>query len=124
MSGLDEAPSMAVASNAITIDREHLRALHAREAQRFVEAHPKSKVLAERAARSLLQGVPMNWMVKWAGAFPVFIDRASGAHFTCVDGHDYVDLCMGDTGAMAGHSPRATVQAVTEQLQKGMTHML
>jgi glutamate-1-semialdehyde 2,1-aminomutase len=66
----------------------------------------------------------MNWMIKWAGAFPIFVESASGAHFTCIDGHDYVDLCMGDTGAMSGHSPPATVAAVTAQLQRGITLML
>ena len=66
----------------------------------------------------------MNWMVKWPGAFPVFVQSAAGAHFTCVDGLDYVDLCMGDTGAMAGHSPAATVEAVSAQLRRGITLML
>ncbi len=50
-------------------------------------------------------GVPMSWMVKWPGPWPTFVDRAEGAHFTCVDGIDHVDLCLGDTGAMTGHSP-------------------
>ena len=52
-------------------------------------------------------GVPMSWMVKWPGDFPVFVEPAAGAHFTCVDGIDHVDLCLGDTGAMMGHSPAA-----------------
>jgi glutamate-1-semialdehyde 2,1-aminomutase len=107
-----------------SIDRARLRELYQREERRFIESHPKSKALSQRAADSLLQGVPMNWMIKWPGAFPVFVESASGAHFSCVDGHDYVDLCMGDTGAMAGHSPKATVAAVTRQLQRGITLML
>jgi len=24
----------------------------------------------------------MNWMKKWAGAFPIFVKSAKGAHFT------------------------------------------
>ena len=115
---------MSIAKQATTIDRTRLRELQEREQRRFIEAHPKSKALSQRAAGSLLQGVPMNWMIKWAGAFPVFVQSASGAHFTCVDGHDYVDLCMGDTGAMSGHSPQATVEAVTAQLRRGITLML
>ncbi|MBV8433886.1 MAG: aspartate aminotransferase family protein [Candidatus Eremiobacteraeota bacterium] len=111
-------------TSATAIDRTQLRALCAREERRFVAAHPKSKAFAERAAGSLLQGVPMNWMVKWAGPFPVFVDRAAGAHFSCVDGHEYVDLCMGDTGAMAGHSPEPTVRAVRGQMERGITSML
>ncbi|TQM61592.1 aminotransferase class III, partial [Humibacillus xanthopallidus] len=66
----------------------------------------------------------MSWMVKWPGDFPVFVESAAGAHFTCVDGIDHVDLCLGDTGAMMGHSPAATVDAVTRQLSRGITTML
>lgn len=66
----------------------------------------------------------MSWMVKWPGDFPVFVDHAAGAHFTCVDGIDHVDLCLGDTGAMMGHSPAPTVAAVTAQLSRGITTML
>ena len=94
------------------------------ERRSFVEAHPRSKALAERAHGSLLGGVPMNWMVKWAGPFPVFVDRAEGAHIVDVDGKEYVDLCLGDTGAMAGHGPTPTVAAVERQLRRGITHML
>jgi len=98
--------------------------LQAREQERFIRSHPKSKALSQRAVSSLLQGVPMNWMTKWPGAFPVFADRAFGAHFACIDGHDYVDLCMGDTGAMSGHSPPAVVEAIAAQLRRGITLML
>ena len=114
---------MRMTSHA-AIDRTRLRALHRRETERFERAHPRSKALSERAKRSLLQGVPMNWMVKWAGSFPLFVETAAGAHFTCADGHRYVDLCMGDTGAMSGHSPAATVAAAIAQLQRGITLML
>ncbi|MFY9531414.1 MAG: aspartate aminotransferase family protein [Candidatus Acidiferrales bacterium] len=107
-----------------TIDRTRLQVLMAREERRFIEEHPKSKLLFERAKSSLLGGVPMNWMVKWAGAFPVFVQRAEGAHFTDVDGRDYVDLCLGDTGAMTGHSPRVTIETIKEQLDRGLTFML
>jgi len=95
-----------------------------REEERFVATHPKSKTLFERACQSLLGGVPMNWMAKWAGAFPVFVADAHGAHFTDVDGHEYVDLCLGDTGAMTGHSPRPAVQAIAKQAAQGITFML
>ncbi len=66
----------------------------------------------------------MHWMVEWAGAFPVFVAEASGARFTDVDGNDYVDLCLGDTGAMTGHAPAATAEAVCDQVRKGTTLML
>ncbi len=106
------------------IDRERLAALMEREERRFIAERPKSAALFERAKRSLLGGVPMNWMVKWAGAFPVFVAEAHGAHFTDVDGHRYVDLCLGDTGAMTGHSPEAAVRAIAERARHGITLML
>jgi glutamate-1-semialdehyde 2,1-aminomutase len=115
---------MKTQGQASEIDRSRLSELHAREQQRFIQTHPRSQALAKRAQASLLQGVPMNWMVKWPGAFPVFVRSASGAHFTCVDSLDYVDLCMGDTGAMSGHSPALTVDAVSAQLRRGITLML
>ncbi len=107
-----------------TIDRSRLQSLMQREQKKFVDEHPKSKALFDRARKSLLAGVPMNWMVKWAGAFPPFVREAQGAHFFDVDGHRYIDFCLGDTGAMTGHSPFATVKAVEEQSRRGITLML
>jgi glutamate-1-semialdehyde aminotransferase len=107
-----------------TLDRSRLASLMAVEQRSFVDRHPKSAGLFERARSSLLAGVPMNWMVKWAGAFPLFVDQAEGAHFTDVEGHEYVDFCLGDTGAMAGHGAAATISAVEGQLRRGITHML
>jgi len=107
-----------------TIDRSRLASLMKREQERFVNEHSKSKALFERAGKSLLAGVPMNWMRKWAGAFPPFVREAQGAEFFDVDGKRYIDLCLGDTGAMTGHSPFATVKAVEEQMRRGITLML
>ena len=107
-----------------TIDRARLQSLMQREQKKFVDERPKSKALFERARKSLLAGVPMNWMVKWAGAFPPFVREAQGAHFYDVDGHRYIDFCLGDTGAMTGHSPHATVKAMEEQARRGITLML
>ncbi len=107
-----------------TVDRTRLAVLMAREQKRFVDERPKSKALFERAQKSLLAGVPMNWMMKWAGAFPPFVREAQGAHFFDVDGHRYADFCLGDTGAMTGHSPSATVKAAEEQARRGITLML
>jgi len=107
-----------------TLDRTKLTQLLKQEEQGFHKNHPKSYELYQRARRSLHGGVPMLWMIRWAGSFPVFVKEAKGAHFTDVDGNDYIDLCLGDTGAMTGHSPEAITQAITEQLQKGITLML
>src|SRR5216683_5247500 len=107
-----------------SIDRDHLQSLMLSEQKKFIDERPKSKALFERARKSLLGGVPMNWMAKWAGAFPPFVREAHGAEFFDVDGHRYIDLCLGDTGAMTGHSPAATVSAAQQQLARGITLML
>ena len=106
------------------LDRDRLARLMAGEQRRFADAHPRSAALHESAKASLLDGVPMPWMIKWAGPFPPYVESADGAHVTCVDGHDYVDLCLGDTGAMGGHGPAPTIAAVERQLRRGITHML
>jgi glutamate-1-semialdehyde 2,1-aminomutase len=95
-----------------------------RELARFEREHPRSGELAKQAERSLLSGVPMPWMIRWAGGFPVFAADAEGARFRDVDGNAYVDFCLGDTGAMTGHSPEPTVRAVSEQAARGITLML
>jgi glutamate-1-semialdehyde 2,1-aminomutase len=107
-----------------TLDRTHLQTLMEREQKRFVDERPKSKALFERGKKSLLSGVPMNWMVKWAGAFPPFVREAQGAHFYDIDGHRYVDFCLGDTGAMTGHSPFGAIKAIEDQFKRGITLML
>jgi Glutamate-1-semialdehyde aminotransferase len=106
------------------INRLKLTELLQAEEQLFHKAHLKSYELDRRARKSLQGGVPMLWMIRWAGSFPVFVKEAKGAHFTDVDGNDYIDFCLGDTGAMTGHSPKATVNAITDQIQKGLTLML
>jgi glutamate-1-semialdehyde 2,1-aminomutase len=106
------------------MDRDRLRGLLRAEEERFVKQHQRSRELFEQGKRSLLAGVPMPWMTEWAGAYPVFVAEASGAHFSDVDGNDYVDFCLGDTGAMTGHSPAATAEAIATQAIRGITLML
>ena len=111
-------------TSSVMIDREALASLTGKELEHFVSDNPNSRALYERARKNLVGGVPMPWMMRWAGGFPVFATEASGARITDVDGHTYVDLCLGDTGSMPGHSPEPVVRAVTEQAAKGITTML
>ena len=104
--------------------RDRLHSLLAREQERFEEQHPRSRSLATRAREHLASGVPMPWMVRWAGGFPLFVETASGARFVDVDGREYVDFCLGDSGAMTGHAPAAAVAAIRSQLDRGLTFML
>jgi glutamate-1-semialdehyde 2,1-aminomutase len=106
------------------INRSHLTALRKIEDQRFLETHKKSGELFAIAKNSMPNGVPMSWMSKWPGAYPVFVEEAKGASFVDVDGNTYIDFCLGDTGSMTGHSPDATVSAIREQVGRGLSAML
>ena len=107
------------------IDRARLTSLIERERADYVTAHPRAAELFA-AAGHLFGRVPMTWMGKWSGGFPLYLDRATGNRITDVDGHEYVDFALGDTGAMAGHSPQPTVDAVIERMGRlgGVTAML
>ena len=104
--------------------RERLAELFQREQRRFQETHQASSLAHSSGRDSMLAGVPMIWMAKWPGGFPVYVKSASGARFIDLDDNDYTDFCLGDTGSMSGHSPRPTVLAISEQAQKGITLML
>ncbi len=106
------------------INRDLLQEQFNNEIRIFEERHQGSAQLFNIAKGSLLQGVPMNWMVKWAGSYPIFVKEAKGAHFKCVDDLEYIDFCLGDTGSMVGHAPEAAVEAISEYCRKGTTFML
>ncbi|MGB7817046.1 MAG: aspartate aminotransferase family protein [Methylotenera sp.] len=94
------------------------------ERQHYLQLHPHSVALSTRASEHFLYGVPMHWMNDWGTPVPLFVEKAQGAHFTCADGLDYTDFCLGDTGAMFGHSPPAVAKAITGQANNGLTAML
>ena len=105
------------------VDRARLRVLAARERAAFAERNPKSAA-AYASAGHLFGHVPMTWMNKTAAGFPIYAAAARGARVTDLDGHEYVDFCLGDTGAMAGHAPQPVVDAVGRQLARGAATML
>ena len=116
---------MEDATTHVRIPGERIAGLLERERERFAKEHPRSRELHEQAVDGpLLSGVPMNWMTRWPGPFPVYCAEADGARIVDVDGNEYADLCLGDTGAMTGHSPPATVRAAVERLGRGITTML
>lgn len=105
-------------------NRERLAALYQEQVEIYEARHPLSKAAHQRANENLLGGVPMIWMKKWPGPFPLYVKSAKGGRFQDIDGNDFTDLCLGDTGAMTGHSPDATVKAVQQQVAQGVTLML
>ena len=98
--------------------------LLAREHERFERQHPRSREVHGRAESDLLSGVPMNWMTRWPGSFPIYVTGAQGAKVTDIDGNDYVDLCLGDTGGDVRPRPGPTVAAIRAQPERGITTML
>ena len=104
--------------------RAALRGALAREQRRFDATHRRSSSLHREAAERMVLGVPMPWMLAWPGAAPVYVARAEGARLVDVDGNEYLDFCLGDTGAMTGHSPQAAVETIRERAGEGLTFML
>jgi len=94
------------------------------EREYFLKLHPNSIKLSDKTHQHFLYGVPMHWMNDWGTPAPLFIKHAKDAHFTCVDNLNYSDFCLGDTGAMFGHSPAAVANAISTQAYKGLTAML
>lgn len=101
-----------------------LDAIVERERQVFLAARPRCAALAARAGAHFTQGVPMHWMRDWPLPLPLYVAQAQDAVLTDVDGHQYVDFCLGDTGAMFGHSPPAVAAAIATQSARGLTAML
>ena len=107
------------------INRPALEAALDGEREFYRSRTPRSKELFD-AADHLLGRVPMTWMNKWAGGHPIHFAQAKGNRIIDVDGNEYIDFALGDTGAMAGHSPNATVRAVRNRIEGagGITTML
>lgn len=107
----------------ITGDR--LAALQKQEEELFVKLHPKSQEISTTLLKSnWLGGVPMPWMNRLPGSFPLTVDDANGAHFTDADNITYTDFCLGDTGAMTGHAVPEVAEAVSERVRRGITTMM
>ena len=106
------------------LDWQRALAFLARERRSFIERNPASAALAAQASEHLLFGVPLHWMSDWGTPFALHVRQASGAGVTDVDGHALVDFCLGDTGAMFGHSPAPVATALAWQATRGFTTML
>lgn len=109
---------------SFTIDLERLARLRRQETQRYLDTHPRSVALAAEDARHYLFGVPLHWMRDWPTPAALHVARAEGNRLWCADGHEYLDFCLGDTGAMFGHSPVPVARAIAAQAAQGLTAML
>jgi glutamate-1-semialdehyde 2,1-aminomutase len=106
------------------IPLERIAAIFEAERESYVSLHPRSLALAGHGIAGFYQGVPMHWMRDWSMPFPLVVESARGAVLTDVDGNEYADFCLGDTGSMFGHSPPPVAEAITRQAGKGLTCML
>ena len=104
--------------------RQRAEVLVVSERERFAALHPRSRQMATEAGKHFPGGVPLHWMLDWETPFPLFVQSASGSTVTDIDGHAYADFCLGDTGAMFGHSPAPVAKAIAEQAANGLTAML
>jgi glutamate-1-semialdehyde 2,1-aminomutase len=124
MDGNSLQPAAQTPQTRAGLDWARAQAFLARERRLFADRHPRSAQLAADASAHLLFGVPLHWMNDWGTPFPLHVDFAEGAHVRDVDGHDLVDFCLGDTGAMFGHAPPPVAQALHQQATRGYTTML
>jgi glutamate-1-semialdehyde 2,1-aminomutase len=94
------------------------------EKRRYVDAHPRSLQRTGHGIAGFYDGVPMHWMKDWSMPFPLLVESALGSSLRDIDGNEYADFCLGDTGSMFGHSPGPVAAAIARQAGKGLTYML
>jgi glutamate-1-semialdehyde 2,1-aminomutase len=114
------------AEGLATVDRHRLVELIKRERSLYRANFPGSWEAYAAGRQHLLGGVPMTWMRMWVGGYPLYYAAASGARLIDIDGNEFIDFCLGDTGAMAGHSPVAVQEAISRRYGQagGATTML
>src|ERR1700735_4248346 len=121
-----QAENRSETKSSAPVNRTRLASLTGRERETYAATHPRSREASRSSGQHLLGGVPMTWMRMWPGGFPLYLASAHGARLTDIDGHELIDFCLGDTGAMAGHSPAPVQAAVARQyaVVGGATTML
>ena len=87
--------------------------------ERYEQLHAASERLHQRALPLFPDGVTHD--IRLFTPFPLYIERAQGAHKWDVDGNDIVDLVMGHGALLLGHNHPQVREAVAQQLERG-TH--
>jgi glutamate-1-semialdehyde 2,1-aminomutase len=106
------------------IPQQRIAEIFDAECASYATLHPRSMQLAGHGIAGYYQGVPMHWMRDWSMPYPFVVESARGAVLHDVDGNDYADFCLGDTGSMFGHSPPPVAEAIARQASRGLTYML
>jgi glutamate-1-semialdehyde 2,1-aminomutase len=90
----------------------------------YIDRHPRSLQRTGHGIPGFYDGVPMHWMKDWSMPFPFLVAEAHGSVLRDIDGNEYADFCLGDTGSMFGHSPAPVAEAIRRQAGQGLTYML
>ena len=90
------------------------------ELELYLELTPKSKAVWEEAKQYLPGGDSRN-SIFW-DPYPIFVEQASGAHVIDADGVDRLDFIGTMTTLVLGHGPQPVVDAVREQLERGVVY--
>jgi glutamate-1-semialdehyde 2,1-aminomutase len=77
----------------------------------------ESECFFEKAKKLIPGGV--NSPVRAFEPYPFFTKYAKGSRIFDVDGHEYIDYCMGYGPLILGHAPARIIEAVKGQLDKG-----
>jgi glutamate-1-semialdehyde 2,1-aminomutase len=103
----------------VTVSRERIRELTAREAHALDERTQASSTLYERARRVLANGVASSYQVR--EPWPIYVLGGEGSLIWDVDGRELVDFHNGFGSMVQGHANGAIVAALRERVGQG-TH--
>ena len=92
----------------------------AAEQARYVAANAGSSAKHNEASRWLPGGDTRN-SIFW-GPFPIYVSRAEGSRIVDVDGNERVDFINNMTTLILGHRHPAVVEALQEQLERGVSY--
>ena len=90
------------------------------ERARYVAANAGSSAKHEEAKRWLPGGDTRN-SIFW-GPFPIYVSRAEGSQIVDVDGNERSDFINNMTTLILGHRHPAVIDALHEQLERGVSY--
>ena len=89
---------------------------------KYVQRTPGSKRLTDAARPQLadpraVAGFRPQWKEM---VYPLIVEQARGSRLWDVDGNEYIDIVNGYGCIMFGHSPEFVVDAITDQIDRGV----
>lgn len=115
----------AAAEATHSIDPQRLARIRGEEEVRFRQSHPAAQRAFHQAEKTMPHGVPLHWMSQWGTPYPIYAQAAHGARLRDIDGHEYIDFCLGDSAALYGHGHPVVMDAIARDLTElGTSYML